>query len=114
MRRLLLAAALVAGCGDGGGGKDGDGDDFPRACDESEVDGDCVLYSGAGWTAADVEESCTAGGMLMPECPAAASVGTCVLEPGEFETVTTFYSGYWTGTSAIQRCSEAGGTFAEP
>ena len=112
MRRLLLAAALCHGCGDGGG-KD-DGGHFPRACDESEVDGDCVLYSGGGWTAADVEENCTAGGMLMPACPPEGIVGLCVLEPGELETVTTFYSGYWNGTSAIQSCNEAGGTFAEP
>lgn len=112
MRRLLLAALLVAGCG--GDGKDEGGADFPRACDESEVDGDCVLYSGAGWIAADVEENCTAGGTLMPACPDPASVGTCSIDPGEFETVTTFYTPYWTGTNAIQRCGEAGGTFAEP
>ena len=88
----------------------------PRACDASRVDddGSCILYSGTGWTGADVEENCTEGGTLVPECPPDASVGSCTLTPGEFETVTTFYTPYWNGTQAIQACTDQGGTFVEP
>ena len=112
MRRLAFASVLAfAGCGDGG--KDEGGDAFPRACDASEVDGDCVLYAGPGWTAGDVQENCVAG-TLLPECPPAAAVGACTLDPGEFETVTTFYTPYWNGSSAIGECADAGGDFAEP
>ena len=106
-----LLLALVA-CAGGDDGAPTNGDDFPRACDQSTVDGDCGLFTGAGWTAGDVQESCAAG-ELLPECPPNA-VGTCTLDPGEFETVTSFYGTFWNGATAAQSCAESGGSFAEP
>ena len=115
MRRVALALIAASACNGGGGGKDADGD-FPRACDASQVDleGNCVLYSGPSWTAEDVQENCTQGGTLMPDCPAELAVGSCTLTPGEFETVTTFYTPFWTGSDAITGCEQQGGAFEEP
>lgn len=108
--RTVLVCLMAAACG---GGEDADGGAFPRACDASELDGGCVLYVGSGWSAADVQEDCV-DGELLPECPQDGAVGSCTLDPGEFETTTTFYATFWTGSAASTSCASRGGTFDEP
>jgi hypothetical protein len=108
----MLTLALVA-CGGDGGGTDGvDSDDFARACDESSS-GDCVLFTGGDWEAQDVVDACSVAPVA--SCPTASSVGTCTIEGGTgFETVTTFYNGFWNGSQAAQSCQGQGGSFQEP
>jgi hypothetical protein len=100
---------IAAGCGGEGGGSD-----FARACDQSGVDGDCVLFSGAGWTAEDVTEACAADGTVADECPANGAVGACTIDGGaDFETVSTFYTGFWTRSEGEFACSGQGGAWVE-
>ena len=112
--RWIGVLGLLGGSGGCGGGDDGDdgGPGFPRACDESAVDGDCLLFSGSDWTSADVTGECT--GDLLPSCPPTGVVGTCTIDPGDpFETVTTFYSPRWTAAQGVQACQSSGGTWVE-
>ncbi|MEQ1504608.1 MAG: hypothetical protein ABMB14_20380 [Myxococcota bacterium] len=105
---------VVAGCG-GGGDDDGGGPSFPRGCDASQRDGDCILYSGADWTDEDVAGYCT-DGTLVPECPPGGAVGTCTMpggDPGDpFETVSTFYTPFWNAGQASSQCQGQGGTWS--
>lgn len=106
------AALGIAACG----GDDGDGGsttaDFPRACDESEIDGDCVLFTGDGWTAEDVGSACDNGGSVSALCPPAPQVGQCTLNAGELdETVTAFYTPFWSATQAGGQCEGSGGVW---
>lgn len=103
-------AALVVGCGGGGDGTDGPG--FPRACDESALDGDCILFSGDGWISADVTGDCE--GSLLPSCPPGTDLGTCTVDAGEdFEVVTTFYTPFWSVADAAGACQGSGGTWVQ-
>lgn len=112
--RIFGAALAACGCGgDGDGGDDGDDVGFPRACDESDVDGDCVLFSGDGWTAEDVGAACDSGGSLAAACPPAAVLGVCTLSAGNAdETQTSFYTPFWSGSQAAQQCQGQGGSWA--
>lgn len=97
MRRVALVLMLAA-CADGGE------PDFDRACDESEIDGDCVVYTGSGWIEEDVEVDCD--GVVVAECPPNA-VGRCTIDEGlSFETQSYFYQAFWPGNSASQRCTQ--------
>jgi hypothetical protein len=108
-----LAVVLLAGCGGGDGGG-GDDVGFPTACDESTIDGDCVDFTGSGWLAEDVTSNCTQGGDLLPECPPTSAVGTCTIDGGtEWETVTTFYSPFWSAASGVQACQGQGGAWVQ-
>lgn len=111
MRRFGLLLALFA-CG---GKDDGDGttDAFPRACDQSTTDGDCVYYSGEEWLEEDVLASCV-GGSITGQCPPGGAVGSCTLDSGPFETVSTFYSPFWTAPAGVQACQAQGGAWSEP
>jgi hypothetical protein len=107
MRWIVVAG--VAACG-GGTGADDLG--FPRACDESSLDGDCILFSGEGFISADVTENCK--GRLLPRCPT-GDVGTCTVKPGEdFEAVTAYYPPLWDLDEATVACDEKGGTWLGP
>lgn len=102
--------ALVAiGCGgDGGGGGGG----FDRACDQSEVDGDCVMFTGTGWEETHVTDACADAGEVLDECPAEGAVGSCTLAAGTIsETVSTFYTGFYTPSEAELACTGSGGAW---
>ena len=104
--RWFALFAVAGGCGgdEGGSGIPG----FPRACDESALDGDCILFSGDGWTSADVTGDCR--GELLPACPPGADVGTCTIFVGQpDEVVTTFYVPFWTAADASRACDDEGG-----
>jgi hypothetical protein len=106
-----VGCALVAGCN---GGKDADGDSggFPRGCDESTLDGHCILFTGESWVEQDVIDTCS-DGQLVQDCPQTTDLGTCTLEAGtEFETVSTFYTPYWTVATAAAQCETNGGSWA--
>jgi hypothetical protein len=109
--RSTMLIWLAAGCAGGKGG-DGDGEpDFPRACDQSALDGDCVEYTGAGWVEGDVVSNCE-GGALAPLCPPESVVGWCTIDAGtEFETVTAFYVPFWTAPTGVQACQGQGGSW---
>ncbi|MEQ1572070.1 MAG: hypothetical protein ABMA64_40960 [Myxococcota bacterium] len=107
MVRVMALAGLV-GCGGDEVSADGA---FPRACDESTIDGDCVEYTGDGWVAADVTDNCD-GGAIVPECPPTTPVGECALDAGtEFETITVFYTPFWNAASGVQACAGQGGAW---
>jgi hypothetical protein len=107
---LALAPAL-AGCGGNGDGEDSGGPGFPQACDQSEVDGDCVLFSGSRWTEADIAGACEQG-ELLPDCPSAGSVGTCEIDGGtDEETITSFYAPFWTTPQGAAACQGNGGAW---
>jgi hypothetical protein len=107
------AVLIAAGCG-GDGTSAGSGTDFPRACDQSQFDGDCVRYTGSNWVFDDVVTACEEGGDLLPDCPAGAAVGTCTLEGGTpNETVTSFYSPFWTVAQAANQCQGSGGSWEQ-
>ena len=69
LTRRIGLAGLAAWVGCGGGGKEDEEGGFPRACDQSAIDGDCVEYTGDGWTEADVIENCTQQGFMIEACP---------------------------------------------
>ena len=105
-----IAAALAVGCG--GGSADDDDLGFPRACDESSYDGDCILFSGLGWISTDVVDACL--GQVAQICPPSGGVGSCTVLPGEdFEAVTTFYAGFWSVAQAVTACQDKGGVWEE-
>lgn len=108
--RWLVLVALI-GCS----GKDGDseGEDWPHACDQSAVDGDCVLYTGADWEPEDMIANCSEES-FRDECPEGSLVGRCTIDGGSaFETVTSFYVPYWTAPQAVQSCQGQGGSWEE-
>lgn len=111
MRGWWIWVAL-AGCG-GGDDADDTSTDFPRACDQSTVDGDCVLYDGSDWLAEDVTGNCV-GGTVTAVCPPAGAVGSCTVDPGPFQTVSTFYTPFWTASAGVQACQSQGGSWSEP
>ncbi|MBX2799935.1 MAG: hypothetical protein KTR31_19805 [Myxococcales bacterium] len=80
-----------------------------RACDESELDGDCIVFEGIGYSEAEVAEECDPEGELAQMCPSGA-IGECRLETGtDWVTVSLFYAPFWTGQSASAQCSARGG-----
>lgn len=95
MRWLGLLA--LAACADGSTVPD-----FDRACDASDIDGDCIVFTGAGWEEADVVSGCD--GEVVAECPGGAS-GRCTIDEGlSFETQSYFYPSFWPGNSGSQAC----------
>lgn len=108
MARGFGLVLLAIGCGGG----DDEGAEALRSCDQSDIDGDCVTFSGTDWTSADVADSCDAG-ELVADCPAANAVGTCTIDEGStFETRSTFYSPYWNASTAASACGGSGGSWA--
>ena len=88
------------------------GFDFPRACDESKVDGDCIDFVGEVWTEEEIQQECT-DGLLLDSCPE-GEVGQCVIGAGTFDATTSyFYLPFWPGSQAAQRCASIGGTWIE-
>lgn len=100
----LIGVAFALGC-------DGDAmTSFPRGCDQSTLDGDCIEYTGEGWTEASVESQCTEGDVV-EACPEGA-IGTCALDTETVDaTVSFFYPQFWSGTQAAQQCTSRGGTW---
>lgn len=86
--------------------------EFPRACDESTVDGDCIEYTGSGWTQGSVVTEC-ADGTILESCPEGA-IGTCLWFGGTpDETLSYFYPQWWNGSQAAQQCASIGGTWTD-
>lgn len=106
MRASIVWVLWVAGCGCTSDAPSSS--TFERACDDSEIDGDCVLYEGAGWLASDVVDNC-ATGVLRADCPT-GSIGQCRID-GEtsFSTTTWFYPGFWNVQGAEGACGSTGG-----
>jgi len=110
MRVYVILGAVA--CGDPAADGPADPDAFPPACDQSMVDGDCVLFTGDGWVAEDVGDACPTG-LISAICPPGA-LGDCTVDAGNpFETVTSFYPAFWTAASASVTCSSAGGDWTE-
>ncbi len=103
---ILLVAILVVACSGG----EGAGPSFPSACDESSRDGDCVEYTGAGWTEDEILAAC-GNSSLEEACPASDRVdGRCVIDAGtDFESVSYFYLGFWDEASAARACQSTPG-----
>lgn len=106
MRPSILCVMWLLACG---GADDGTPTDaFPRACDDSQIDGDCVLYDGPGWVESDVIDNCETG-TLVTACPS-GSIGQCVIDGDtDFSTTTWFYPGFWNGQGAAEACAGPGG-----
>ncbi len=109
--RALTIPALVVGLwacnGDGGTVPD-----FPRGCDESTIDGDCIVYTGAGWTEGEVVAECE-NGTIVESCPA-GEIGRCTLDSDtDNQTVSYFYPQFWNGGQAAQQCATRGGTWTD-
>ncbi|HHO52402.1 MAG TPA: hypothetical protein ENK18_16405 [Deltaproteobacteria bacterium] len=108
MRLSVLCVLCLGACGGDDEGSTTGG--FLRACDDSEVDGDCVLYDGGGWTEADIISSCETG-TLAPSCPP-GSIGQCVIDGDTgFSTTTWFYQGFWKPQDAAVACAGPGGVW---
>lgn len=106
---LGLVCLVWAGC-KGKGEEEGEGG-WPRACDQSAGDGDCVLYTGADWEPEDMLESCPEED-IAEACPEGAVVGYCTVDAGTgFETVTAFYTPFWTAPQGVQGCQGKGGSW---
>lgn len=105
---IVVGLLATIGCDDG----ETTPDDFPRACDQSTVDGDCITYVGEGYTESDVGELCTVG-EVVDSCPDGA-IGECTLDADTVDaTVSSFYPQFWTGNQAAQSCLSRGGTWTD-
>lgn len=102
---MLLSAVGIVAC-------DGEGEvpDFPRGCDESTVDGDCIEYVGSAFTESVVETRCP-NGTVVDACPE-GELGQCDLSSTTVDaTVSFFYPQFWTGNQAAEQCLQSGGTW---
>jgi len=107
MRHALVAAILLAACAEGPSV-----DDFPRGCDQSELDGDCIEYVGDGYSRSSVETEC-AMGVVVEACPQ-GDIGSCRLAEGTpDESRSYFYPRFWMGSQAAQQCASRGGTWTD-
>ncbi|MEN0064909.1 MAG: hypothetical protein AAGA48_22380 [Myxococcota bacterium] len=104
---LAVVGCLLGGC-DGTSAPE----DFPRGCDQSTIDGDCIEYTGEAWTEVGVELQCTTG-EIVDACPDGA-VGTCAIDTDTIDgTVSYFYPQFWPGTQAAQKCISRGGIWTD-
>lgn len=98
MHRFVVV--LLVAC-EGGSGVP----EFDRACDQSQIDGDCVHFTGSSWVEEDVIDACPTGSVVA-ECPPGA-IGRCTIDAGlSFETRSYFYPAFYPGNAGSQRCNQ--------